>query len=157
MSSGLVFRTRPSDDIILCDFCQYYKCAWLEFSPKKYPRQCPEAREFRIADEKIERVEFLRRTKLAKMVGVYRPDEKRWFLSAEMAKDMTAGQLVELIADVGAWSNENKFTLNGMVRYNDAARKSVPLKPSRGENSRRTARATTGNGGKGRIVQAKLP
>ena len=157
MSSGLVFRTRPSDDIILCDFCQYYKCAWLEFSPKKYPRQCPEAREFRIADEKIERVEFLRRTKLAKMVGVYRPDEKRWFLSAEMAKDMTASQLKELMADIGTWSNENGFTLSGMIQYNDTWRKPAPRKPGRDDRSRRTAPAKTGIRGNGRPVQAKLP
>ena len=157
VSSGLVFRTRRSDDIIICDFCQHYRCDWLEFSPKRYPRQCPEARELQIAEGNIERAEFLRRTELAKKVGVFRPEEKRWFLSAEMARDMTAGQLAELMANVGAWSTENNFTLSGMVRYKDETRKSAPRRPGRGESGRRTARAKTGNDGKRRTVQAKLP
>ena len=70
MPSGLVFRTRKASDIVICDYCQHYKCRWLEFSPEKYPASCPEAREIRIADGDIPGAIFLQLSMAAQFVTI---------------------------------------------------------------------------------------
>jgi hypothetical protein len=116
------FATRNTDDIIICDFCHCHKCDWLHFTPAKYPGRCPGEREIRIADEPIPRDEFLRRTKLAKKVGVYLLDRRKWFVSAEKAKSLPADELRAVMKDVRSWSGRNTFRLISLVTYEKSER-----------------------------------
>ena len=120
--AGLIFRSRRIDDFVICDYCQYYKCDWLGFSPKKYPERCPEARELQIADSELLNKEFRRRTELAKRVGMYRPDERRWFLNAEKARGLSATELQDIMAEIRTWSTGNKYELSTMVKYEECAK-----------------------------------
>lgn len=120
--AGLIFRVRRIDDILICDYCQYYKCDWLDFTPKGYPKRCPEARELLIADGRMPKKEFRRRIELAKRVGVYRPDERRWFLDAEKAKGLSAIELQDIMAEIRTWSTGNKYELSVMVKYEECVK-----------------------------------
>ena len=119
MPSGLVFRIRKASDIVICDYCQHYKCRWLEFSPGNYPASCPEAREIRIADGDIPGALFQQRTKLAKKVAIYRPDTRQWFISASRAVGLSARELRGVIAEVRTWSEKNNLALSDRVLYED--------------------------------------
>jgi len=118
--SGLVFHTRKASDIVICDYCQHYKCRWLEFSPGKYPTSCPEAREIRIADGDIPGAIFLQRTKMAKKIAIYRPDTRQWFISASRATGLLARELRAVIAEARTWSEKNNLALSDRVLYEDA-------------------------------------
>ena len=120
MPSGLVFRIRKASDIVICDYCQHYKCRWLEFSPGNYPASCPEAREIRIADGNIPGAIFLQRTKMAKKIAVYRPDTRQWFISAPRAAGLSAHELEAVIAEARTWSGKNNLALSDRVLYEDA-------------------------------------
>jgi len=124
----LRFGTRDVNDIVICDFCKYYKCEWLEFSPKKYPYDCPEARELTIADEEISRDEFKKRTSVAKRISVYYPDVQRWFINSQKAKKIHGRELMSIMDEVNTWSVSNDFRLSDMVRYVDEKKKTAQKK-----------------------------
>gem|GEM_PF-911116 len=113
----LVFRTRATGDIILCDYCQNRMCGWLDFSPENYPKRCPGAREFRIADEEVTKEEFLRRTAVARRVGIYLPTNRSWHLDVSKAKGMDAKTLGGMMDEVNSWSLKNRLTLCKLVEY----------------------------------------
>lgn len=117
VNPGLIFRTRKAGDLLLCDFCRYYKCDWLNYSPSKYPQNCPEVREFRIADVSIPKEEFMRRVAVAQNVGMYSSYERIWHLSAIKAKNLTAISLKEVMKEISIWSPKNEFGLSKMVEY----------------------------------------
>ncbi len=113
----LVFRTRGTGDIILCDYCQYYKCDWLDYSPSNYPKSCPGIREFWLTDNRTSEDKFKRRTAIASMVGQYFVSDRSWHLDAMKAKNLSAKSLNEVIKEICTWSLKNKFALSGMVDY----------------------------------------
>ncbi len=113
----MMFGTKEQNQITLCDYCQYYKCKWIEATPKKLPDHCPEVRAFKMADEFIDKVEFSKRVGVAKRVGRYDPEGRVWFLSLTAAKRWTYRALEEIFSEINSWSVENKFVLNDGVRY----------------------------------------
>jgi hypothetical protein len=113
----LVFRIRNAGDIIICDYCKNYKCPWLDYSPANYPRRCPGTKEFWIADTKIDKKEFQRRTALARQIGTYLHTDRSWHLDAKRTKGMSAAILGKTMAEINSWSAKNKFTLSDMVEY----------------------------------------
>ncbi len=58
---------------------------------------------------------FKRRTAIASMVGLYLPSDRRWFLDASKAKNLSARSLNEVMTEICTWSSRNKFALSGMV------------------------------------------
>lgn len=117
MSPDLTIRTRNTGDILLCDYCQYYKCKWLDYSPSNFPQYCPEVREFWIAEDKIPREEFMRRAEVAQTVGIYIPKERSWRLHVMRTKNLTAAGLKKVMKEIDAWSPKNKLVLSNMVKY----------------------------------------
>jgi hypothetical protein len=120
----LIFRTRKTGDLILCDFCQYYKCSWLNYSPSKYPEYCPEIREFWITERDIPKEDFMRRAFIAQQVGIYSSFDRSWHLCAMKSKNLTAVAIKEVMREISTWASDNKFVLNKMVEY-------VPSRDSR--------------------------
>jgi len=69
--SNLIFARKYTNEIVLCDFCQYHKCRWLDAKVGKVPERCPEVISFQIADHNLPKEEWDRRVKIAKNVGIY--------------------------------------------------------------------------------------
>jgi hypothetical protein len=117
MNPDLIIRTRMMGDILLCDFCQYYKCDWLDYSPSNFPQYCPEVREFWIAEDSIPRNDFMRRAAVAQTVGIYIPKEHSWRLHVKRTKNLTVAALNNVMNEICTWSPKNKLTLSDMVKY----------------------------------------
>jgi len=113
----LIFRTRKTSDLVLCDYCQNYKCNWLDLSPDNYPKSCPGIREFWISDHEVPSEEFKRRTETARLVGLYLPFNSSWHLDATKTRSLAAEALMKLMDDINAWSARNKLSLCKMVEY----------------------------------------
>ena len=124
MNPDLIIRTRNIGDILLCDYCQYYKCDWLSNSPSNFPLNCPEVRGFWIAEAEILREEFLRRAAGAQTVGIYIPKERSWRLYVKRTMNLTAAELKNVMKEINTWSPKNKLVLSNMVKY-------IPSKDSR--------------------------
>jgi hypothetical protein len=116
-SPRLFIRTRRTGEIIICDYCQNYKCNWLDFSPSNYPQNCPGDRQFRISDGDIGEAEFQRRTAIARQVGMYEPYNRIWRLDAMKVKGLTAEALGMLMNEINGWSTKNDLALCKMVNY----------------------------------------
>ena len=58
MPKKLSFGRKHRHDVTICDYCQYYKCKWIEATPKKLPDRCYRVRKIKIADEYIPKDEF---------------------------------------------------------------------------------------------------
>jgi len=119
MSSKLSFGSKFKDHIILCDYCRYYKCDWVNATPQKHPDICLKPKKFEIADDYLPRYEFLKRVEIAKKIGVYVPQKKKWQFSIRRAGALSGEELAEIIDTVNTWSEKNNFKLTEMMRYKE--------------------------------------
>jgi len=115
--SNLIFASKRLNEIVLCDYCQYYKCRWLDAKMGKIPNECPEMVSFQIADERISRDEWDHRVELAKKVGVFTHQGKKWYFSVKMARNLISKDLKEVIEVINNWSEHNNFKLCNYVKY----------------------------------------
>lgn len=134
----LIFRTRKTGDVILCDYCQNYKCNWLDYTPLNYPKNCPGTREFWIADGKGSDDGLLRRRRISQQIGFYTPFDRTWHLDAMKTKSLSADALMKLLDEVNTWSARNKFCLCKMVEYEPGSdiRSTTQVKLSRNKNDK---------------------
>ena len=119
MSSKLIFGSKFKDQIVLCDYCRYYKCDWIKATPQKHPDICLKPKSFEIADEYIPKQEFERRVEIAKKIGTYLPEKKKWQFSIKVAKGLSGDELRCIIEEVNSWSQKNNFELTNMIRYEE--------------------------------------
>ncbi len=117
MSSKLIFGSKFKDLIVLCDYCRYYKCDWIKATPQKHPDICLKPKSFEIADEYIPKQEFQRRVEVAKKIGTYLPEKKKWQFSIKVAGGLCGDELTRIIVGVNSWSEKNNFRLTDMIRY----------------------------------------
>jgi len=83
----------------------------------KIPYECPEMVSFQIGDERISRDEWDRRVELAKKVGVFTHQEKKWHFSVKKAGNLVSKELREVIDAINNWSEKNNFKLCNYVKY----------------------------------------
>lgn len=119
MSSKLSFGSKYYDDIVLCDYCRFYKCDWIEATPQKHPEFCSKPKKFEIVDEHLPKDEFLKRVEIAKKIGVYLPKEMKWQFSIRRADTLSGEKLAEVIRTVNNWSEKNNFKLTEMIKYRE--------------------------------------
>ncbi len=119
MSSKLIFGSKFKDQIILCDYCRYHKCDWIEATPHKHPDICLKPKSFEIADEYIQKQEFERRIEIAKKIGTYLPEKKRWQFSIKAAGGLSGEKLRKVIEEINSWSDKNNFELTEMIKYRE--------------------------------------
>jgi len=112
------FIKRPISKITVCDYCRFHKCSWTKYEPGNLPSDCPEDTSFKIADEYVEEDEFNRRTKVAKKIGSFDPEEETWYLNPTKGSSIGGYELKEIIdEEVNEWSDENDLSLSDLVEY----------------------------------------
>ena len=119
MASLLTFGSKFKDQIVLCDYCRYYKCDWIKATPKKFPDICLKPKSIVIADEYIPKQEFERRIITAKKIGNYQPEKKEWHFSISVAKELSGEDLKIIVDEINSWSEKNDFKLTDMIRYEE--------------------------------------
>ncbi len=72
-----------------------------------------------IADEYIPKQEFERRVEIAKKVGTYLPEKKKWQFSIKVAGGLSEEKLREIMEEINSWSDKNNFELTEMIRYEE--------------------------------------
>ena len=111
MSKKLLFGKKRCHDITICDYCQYYKCKWIESTSNKLPDRCHRVRKIKIADEYIPKDEFDERVEVVKKVAKYYPKEKEWRLSLDVGKNLNWKELADIFEEINSWSEKNDFSL----------------------------------------------
>ncbi len=119
MPSKLIFGSKFKDHIILCDYCRYYKCDWIKATPQKNPDICLKPKSFEIADEYIPKQEFERRVEIAKKIGTYLPEKKKWQFSIRVAGGLSGDELKAIIDEINGWSEKNNFRLTEMIKFKE--------------------------------------
>lgn len=119
MTPKLVFGSKFKYQIVLCDYCRYHKCDWIEATPQKHPDFCPKPKSFEIADEYIPKQEFERRVEIAKKIGTYLPEKKKWQFSIKVAGGLSCDELTVIIDEINSWSEKNNFGLTEMIKYEE--------------------------------------
>jgi len=120
MTKKLIFGSKFKYQIVLCDYCRYYKCDWIEASPQKHPDFCPKPKSFEVADEYIDKPKFDKRVETAKRIGTYLPEKKKWQFSIRVAKGLSGDELRGIIDEINTWSQKNNFELTDMIRYQES-------------------------------------
>ena len=113
----LIFKTKYLDEIIICDYCRYRKCDWLKSNIRNIPDNCPEVVSFMITDEQIPKEIFQQRTKIAKKIGAFHHNEKKWYFSVTKANIVLSDELKRIIQTINGWSDKNNFSLSSYVHY----------------------------------------
>ena len=116
MPSRLLFGSKFRDQIVLCDYCRCYKCGWIKATPHKHPDRCIKPKSFEITDEYIDKPEFERRIEIAKKIGTYLPEKKKWQFSIKVAGGLSGNELTAIINEINSWSEKNNFTLTEMIK-----------------------------------------
>ena len=119
LPSQLIFGSKFKDLIILCDYCRYYKCDWIKATSQKHPDICLKPKSFVIADEYIAKQEFERRVEIAKKIGTYLPEKKKWQFSIQVAGTLSGDELTAIINEINSWSEKNDFRLTEMIKYKE--------------------------------------
>jgi hypothetical protein len=119
MPSRLRFGYKYFDDTVLCDYCRYHGCDWVKATPHKHPAICLKPKKFKIADERIPNDDFTKRVEIAKRIGVYLPEKKRWQFSIRRARAFSGKELAEIIDTINIWSERNNFRLSEMIKYEE--------------------------------------
>jgi len=119
MTKKLVFGSKFKYEIVLCDYCRFHKCDWIEATPQKHPDFCLKPKSFEIANEYVPKEEFERRVKTAKRIGTYQPEKKKWQFSIRVAKGLSGEELRSLMEEINKWSKKNNFKLTDMIRYEE--------------------------------------
>ena len=119
MPSKLIFGSKFKDQIVLCDYCRYHKCDWIKTTIQRYPDRCVKPKSFVIADEHIDKPEFGRRVEIAKKIGSYLPEKKKWQFSIKVAGGLSGDELTAIIREINSWSEKNNFGLTDMIRYKE--------------------------------------
>ena len=119
MTPKLVFGSKFKYQIVLCDYCRYHKCDWIEATPQKHPDFCPKPKSFEIADEYIDKSELEKRVETAKKIGTYLPEKKKWQFSIRVAGGLSGEKLRKVIEEVNSWNEKNNFELTDMIRYKE--------------------------------------
>lgn len=117
MGSKLSFGSKFIEDTIICDYCRYHKCNWIDANPNKAPQFCPKPKMFKLADGEIPKMEFQARVGIAKKIGIYLPNERIWQFSIKKAGKVTGIELANVIDTINSWSQKNDFSLIEMIRY----------------------------------------
>jgi hypothetical protein len=119
MTSKLSFGSKYYGDAVLCDYCRYHKCDWVKATPQKHPDICPKPKKFEIADDFLPKDEFLNRVKIAKKIGIFVLEKKKWQFSIRRAGALSGKELREIIKVINTWSEKNNFRLSEMIRYKE--------------------------------------
>ena len=119
MAPKLIFGSKFKDQIGLCDYCRYYKCDWIKATPQKHLDICLKPKSFEIADEYIPKQEFERKIEIAKKIGTYLTDKKKWQFSIKVAGGLCGDELTAIIEEINNWSEKNNFRLTDMIRYEE--------------------------------------
>lgn len=119
MSSKLIFGSKLKDHTVLCDYCRFHKCDWIKATPQKHPDICLKPKSFEIADKYIPKQEFERRVEIAKKIGNYIPEKKKWQFSIRTAGRLSGDELRSIIDEINSWSEKNNFRLTEMIKYKE--------------------------------------